>query len=96
MNNSDLHKLANKLGFGTVKSFSKMYNGGTLNAYGKNDCSFTMFTIGLNKDFNVIGVEVTTKYLQPTKQTIFLNSLCNFENPRSVKDLLMNEFSQKN
>ena len=88
VNQTILNKLANKMGFGKVKSFSTMYIGGTSNAYGKNNCSFTMFTIRLNNDNLCVGIETNSTYLKPTKQSDKLNRLCSFENPKDINELL--------
>lgn len=83
----NLNKLAKKLGFGAVESYDKLYKT-VANTYGKRNASMWFFTIGLNSDGHIVGVEVNSTYFNHTPKTELLNRVATFENPITVEHAL--------
>ena len=84
-----LFSISTLLGFKGAKSYSILYEGGTINTFGDVNNSGYYFTIHLNKENEIIGIETNTTYFKPTKQILKINSLVSFENPMSLNDALM-------
>lgn len=76
----DLNNLANKLGFGSVKSYDKLYKT-TINTFGRKDASMWFFTINLNEANKIVGISVHSTYFKHTKQTNAINSTATFDTP---------------
>ena len=81
----NLNKLANSLGFGSVKSYDVLY-GTSINTYGRRDASMWFFTIALNKDDLIVGIEVHTTYFGITPQVENINKVATFENPITFEE----------
>jgi hypothetical protein len=78
-----LDKLAKGLGFGTVKSYDKLYKT-VINTYGRSDASMWFFTIALNSENQIVGIEVNSTYFKPTVQTIKINKIATFDSPLDI------------
>ena len=76
----NLNKLANKLGFGKVWSYDKIW-GTTINTFGRPDASMWFFTISLNDDSKIVGIEVHSTYFGITPQVKAIREACDFDNP---------------
>lgn len=84
-----LKKLANKLGYGTTKSFSQVYKGGTFNAFGQSpECAVTIFTIYYNDEDLVQSIEVNHKYFEDSMQVKKLGRYISINKPKSIDYLL--------
>jgi hypothetical protein len=66
-------KLAKALGYGNVKSFDDLYNGGTVNVFGNPTDNVSMLKIYTNTEDKVSMVEVNIKYFTKTSQVSRLN-----------------------
>jgi len=81
----NLDRLANSLGFGKVKSYAVLY-GTTINTYGRKDASMWFFTISLNDDHLICGIEVHTTYFSKTPQVNNINAVASFDNPITFEE----------
>ena len=64
-----LNKLSKQLGFKGVKSYNKMY-GTAINTFGSPSSSMWSFTINLNKENLITGVEINSTYQASFKQIL--------------------------
>ena len=77
----NLNTLSKHLGFkGNVKSYGSMY-GTAINTYGSPDASMWFFTINLNKEDLIIGIEVNSTYFKPNENVDNINKVASFDNP---------------
>lgn len=76
----NLNKLTKQLGFKGVKSYNKMY-GTAINTFGSPSSSMWFFTINLNKENLITGVEINSTYFKPNEAVININRVASFENP---------------
>jgi hypothetical protein len=79
----ELNTLAQKLGFGKVSSYAKLW-GTTINTYSSRSASMWFFTINLNVDNQVVGISIHTTYFKHTPQTNKINKVATFDTPISV------------
>lgn len=81
----DLNTLAKQLGFGKgLLSYDKMYKT-SINTFGHKQASMWFFTIGLNVDNKIVGIEIHTTYFKHTPQTNAINKVASFDNPISFE-----------
>lgn len=69
----DCRTLLNLLGLRGLKSFGKMYEGGTDNVFGRPDSSVSMCTLVENVNDDICCLEMNTIYFSHTKKTIAFN-----------------------
>jgi len=76
--------LAKKLGFGAVTSYAKLWKT-SINTFGHKTASMWFFTISINVDDQIVGIEVNSTYFKHTPQTIKINQLATFDAPISFE-----------
>ena len=80
----DLNTLAKKLGFGSVLSYWKLYKT-TINTFGRKDASMWFFTISVNDNNEIVGIEINSTYFKHTNQTTKINKIATFDTPISFE-----------
>lgn len=76
----DLNTLAQKLGFGKVSSYAKLYKT-TMNTFANKSASMWFFTINVNSAEQLVGISIHSTYFKHTKQTEAINKVASFDHP---------------
>lgn len=83
----NLNTLAQKLGFGKVSSYAKLWKT-SINTFSSRSASMWFFTIQLNDKDQVVGISIHTTYFKHTPQTTKINEVATFDTPISIEDAI--------
>ena len=82
---NNLNKLAKKLKFGAVTSYAKLWNT-SINTFGHHTASMWFFTIQLNDNNQIVGIDIHRTYFNHTPQTTIINKNATFDTPISFEE----------